>query len=245
MPDPPQQSLVSIAPSTSTSLTASSFTLFPLLPTEIRLHIWRFALPDTGRVVELRRSREDWEVTASPSPPAVFSVNQESRDEVIRYSILNDAMLTLNGENQVYFNYELDTLSFNTSKQGNYEPGSDLWGLGGELYLFVESLRAHERQKVQHLAVIHDIPEVSTNRRRLEIGLAKFKSLKLFSVRSLAKGANGQVLPSGLWRQICWGMREEIWRALDSSFDGESLSGKPILRFEGLRQGVVTHFDNP
>lgn len=66
----------------------SSFDLFPQLPREMRLSIWRFCHPGP-RIVTVedpRNSRsQDDRRTICPHLPALLSVCQESRNELLRY----------------------------------------------------------------------------------------------------------------------------------------------------------------
>src|SRR4051812_20614939 len=48
-------------------LSASTFTLFPKLPPEIRHEIWRMAMPDGGRLLTLRPITDHWRTTR-PAP---------------------------------------------------------------------------------------------------------------------------------------------------------------------------------
>jgi hypothetical protein len=71
-----------------------SFTLFPKLPIELRLKIWRLALPP-GRHVKMDLSHHFSESPTAPeyvtmkedehSPPITLYVNRESREETLRH----------------------------------------------------------------------------------------------------------------------------------------------------------------
>lgn len=106
-----------------------SFTLFPQLPTEIRLQIWREVYNTTGRrVIELRRdtthSRCDHSQAIflchgySPAPvPPIFHTSQEAREVALQL-----AGRPLFGN--IYFNPALDTLYLQLEGPRHYEAPS-------------------------------------------------------------------------------------------------------------------------
>jgi hypothetical protein len=99
---------------------ATRFTMFKELPTELRLKIWHAALPNPRTIIlhKVRRARiDDYRqlgpdaVATGPSKvPALLQVNQEVRHETLKcYQLcFKDHM---NGT-QLYFNYERDILVF-------------------------------------------------------------------------------------------------------------------------------------
>jgi hypothetical protein len=68
--------------------TNSSFKLFPVLPPEIRLYVWQYAL-SVPRIVEIDFV-ENWHYRSRALPP-LLSCNRESRKECLKaYSTCND-----------------------------------------------------------------------------------------------------------------------------------------------------------
>ncbi|KAI1386178.1 uncharacterized protein F4822DRAFT_431052 [Hypoxylon trugodes] len=84
----------------------TSFTLFSLLPTELRLHIWRHTCHP--RVVEVSYDNQEDRCTTLTAPPAVLHVCRESRFEALR--IYKPSFGTQSHEPRIYFCHELDTL---------------------------------------------------------------------------------------------------------------------------------------
>ncbi|KAI1180754.1 hypothetical protein F4777DRAFT_261701 [Nemania sp. FL0916] len=60
-----------------------SFSLFPLLPTELRLYIWR-QLTCYARIVEVDYNLTEHHYTTTAPTPAILHACHESRDEALR-----------------------------------------------------------------------------------------------------------------------------------------------------------------
>ncbi|KAI1379419.1 hypothetical protein F4677DRAFT_331630 [Hypoxylon crocopeplum] len=84
----------------------SSFGLFSLLPTELRLQIWRHTFH--SRVVEVLYHSEDDRCTSSTAPPATLHACQESRYEALRS--YKRSFGTSSHKPTIYFYPEIDTL---------------------------------------------------------------------------------------------------------------------------------------
>ncbi|KAI0909305.1 hypothetical protein F4824DRAFT_100484 [Ustulina deusta] len=82
------------------------FTLFTLLPTELRLQIWRSSCH--RRVVELFFDSENCCCTTTASAPAVLQACHESRCEALR--VYKRSFGTTSHEPRIYFSREIDTL---------------------------------------------------------------------------------------------------------------------------------------
>lgn len=112
----------------SDKVTTGKFSVFPKLPFELRLMIWRFCLPGPRNVgIKIRFKAGGfggWVVRGNiPRPPVALQVCQESREEALRYYILSFG--TNAHPATVYFNYQVDTLCFsdtiNHDENGNLE----------------------------------------------------------------------------------------------------------------------------
>ncbi|KAK5628395.1 hypothetical protein RRF57_004110 [Xylaria bambusicola] len=84
----------------------TSFTLFYLLPTELRLQIWRSSCH--RRVVEVFYDSEKGRCTSTAPVPAVLHACHESRCEAMR--VYRKSFGTASHEPKIYFSREIDTL---------------------------------------------------------------------------------------------------------------------------------------
>jgi hypothetical protein len=101
------------------------FGYFPLLPPELRLLIWRYAIPLFPRIVTVRPTTHliepierasqstsnlaKWRITTSGVPP-LLSINWESRQEFLRYcNISFDPINTTSTVPDLRFSYLTDT----------------------------------------------------------------------------------------------------------------------------------------
>jgi hypothetical protein len=92
-----------------------NFALFPNLPFELRLKIWRSALPGPRNVGIKIRIKDagfgGWIArNSAPPPPVALQICHESRKEALKYYILSFGTAVY--PPTVYFNYEIDTLCF-------------------------------------------------------------------------------------------------------------------------------------
>ncbi|KAI4863916.1 hypothetical protein F4820DRAFT_356245 [Hypoxylon rubiginosum] len=83
-----------------------SFDVFPLLPAELRLQIWRHTCHQ--RVVEVVYDCDNDRCTSSTAPPAILHACRESRFEALR--IYRRSFGTRSHEPRTYFCPDLDTL---------------------------------------------------------------------------------------------------------------------------------------
>ncbi|KAI0387495.1 hypothetical protein F5Y04DRAFT_5466 [Hypomontagnella monticulosa] len=84
----------------------NSFSLFSLLPTELRLQIWRQSCHE--RVVEVQYDGEDDRCVSSTAPPAILHACHESRFEALR--MYKRSFGTKSHDPRIYFCPELDIL---------------------------------------------------------------------------------------------------------------------------------------
>ncbi|KAI0548772.1 hypothetical protein F4679DRAFT_291860 [Xylaria curta] len=82
------------------------FTIFTLLPAELRLQIWRLSCH--RRVVEVFYDQENDCCRTTAPVPAVLHACRESRCEALR--IYRRSFGTMTHEPRIYFNHEMDTL---------------------------------------------------------------------------------------------------------------------------------------
>jgi hypothetical protein len=78
--------LIRSTESNSPEKSSPTFTLFPKLPTELRLKIWKYALPGP-RAIRVQRawSTLSRRIRAVAKPPAVLQINSESRQLALRF----------------------------------------------------------------------------------------------------------------------------------------------------------------
>ncbi|KAI0828077.1 hypothetical protein F5Y06DRAFT_226158 [Hypoxylon sp. FL0890] len=94
-----------------------SFTLFSLLPTELRLDIWRHACHP--RVVKVLYDNQNDRCTTSTAPPATLHACRESRSEALR--IYRRSFGTKSHEPRIYFCPNIDTLYLPRPKYMGYD----------------------------------------------------------------------------------------------------------------------------
>jgi hypothetical protein len=108
-------------------LKSQKFTLFPNLPLELRLKIWRHALPEP-RIVKTPRDRENkvignmsgepstGQVSVRKPPIHLLQVCRESRQETL---MIYRPMLSAQwNDRQVYVDYNIDTCYIATPSRG-------------------------------------------------------------------------------------------------------------------------------
>ena len=107
----PNHNILDVQPRAATF---ESFTLFPKLPIEVRLKIWRLAFP-TNRKLELHFviiNQFDILLAAVSSNPVTLYVNQESREETLRF--YEEAFHGI-GDGTIYLNPDSDTVLFTSA----------------------------------------------------------------------------------------------------------------------------------
>lgn len=110
-PSSPKHNIIDAQPPTATF---ESFTLFPKLSVEIRLKIWRLSFPNC-RKVELRWvviNPFDMLLAAVATNPITLYVNQESREETLRFY---EAAFQGIGDGTIYMNPDSDTVLFTSA----------------------------------------------------------------------------------------------------------------------------------
>ncbi|KAI1491374.1 hypothetical protein F5X96DRAFT_631831 [Biscogniauxia mediterranea] len=122
-----------------------SFTLFSLLPVELRLQIWRLSCHP--RVVEVFYDSEDDRCTTPAHPPAILHACHESRCEALR--IYKRSFGTKSHEPRIYFCHESDTL---------YLPRPPLMGYNDDSRSFTELVA--DADDIVNLAIDHVSPTI-------------------------------------------------------------------------------------
>jgi hypothetical protein len=162
------------------------FTLFPLLPAELRVKIWQTALFERNPIVELRVLNDA--ILPKSRPSIVLSVNQESRHEAFRAfrALSNNLSFSKDGatQNQLYLLPERDVIYFSNDYQF-VTPSTahcKMAGMAGNLSLLAASLSEIDRGKIETLAIdIYEWPEVGHVREVMQ-ALIPFEGLKTLVV---------------------------------------------------------------
>jgi len=116
----PDSNLPADAPSDSATIDQGTFTLFPKLPVELRLHIWNVAREP--RIVEVRfyHDRRKNKHKYITQQPVLLQVCQQSRKEALKwYQKVFRSRWALNrvGFDSVYFDFDLDILFINCPRK--------------------------------------------------------------------------------------------------------------------------------
>ncbi|KAI0877260.1 hypothetical protein GGS24DRAFT_447843 [Hypoxylon argillaceum] len=135
--------IVHIPPLTMSSLTL--FTLFPLLPPELRIQIWRLSCH--RRVVEVSYDPEEDRCTTTAAVPAVLQACHESRSEALR--VYQKSFGTMSHEPRIYFYREMDTL---------YIPRPPFMGYDDSSRSFADLIR--DANYIVHLAIDYVPPSI-------------------------------------------------------------------------------------
>lgn len=143
----------------------AEFTLFPLLPPELRVKIWQTALLERNSIVELRALNDT--IIPRSQPPKVLSINKESRYEALRAFRAHSNTLSFSNagatQNQLYLLPKRDILYF--SNDYKVATPSTVQGkmadMAGTLSLVASSLNEIDRAKIESLAIdIYEWSEV-------------------------------------------------------------------------------------
>lgn len=89
----------------------SQFSLFPNLPSELRIKIWRVAFPGP-RCVAVRYNKQHAQYTSDGPPPTLLQTCAESRN--IFLSTYEKLMFSPKHESSVYVDFSRDTIYFNS-----------------------------------------------------------------------------------------------------------------------------------
>lgn len=185
----------------------ASFESFSKLPTEIRLKIWRLALPSDGRIVRLCRDDftsprgdfpswilfDDFVIIPTCRPPAVLQVNVEARLEGLKLNKLCFPTASFRGPTkaaEVYFTpLDFIYLSSNASPFGDWShvyrgvcPQPGVADVTIALSTLITSLPSEQLDGIHNLAI--DVP-YGSGFAMLDMFMEtvqKFKGLKLFFV---------------------------------------------------------------
>lgn len=134
---------------------AAEFTLFPLLPAELRTKIWRTMLLERSSIVELRNINDT--IIPKSRPPIVFRINEESRQEALRAMRAHSGSLHIPKDeatqNRLYFLPERDMLYFSNDYQFVTPSTESKANMAGTLSLLAASLSETDRSKIQTLAI--------------------------------------------------------------------------------------------
>lgn len=96
----------------------TDFRIFPLLPTEIRLLIWRLSCPPS-RLVEVRYDPDSGRCSSPTKPPVIVQVNREARSEAL---LLYQRAFQSQGQSEyIFFCPALDTLYFPRHRPMGYD----------------------------------------------------------------------------------------------------------------------------
>jgi len=87
-----------------------SFTLFPLLPTELRLKVWKFTLPGP-RILELRYDKKHAEFISVARLPRALFICKESREETLKHYDFSFGIDE--GSSKVLVDFSVDILLLN------------------------------------------------------------------------------------------------------------------------------------
>ncbi|KAI0206357.1 hypothetical protein F4808DRAFT_455119 [Astrocystis sublimbata] len=123
----------------------SHFTIFTLLPAELRIQIWRLSCHQ--RVVEVLYDQESDRCSTTTPVPAALHVCRESRYEALR--VYKRSFGTLSHEPTIYFNRELDTV---------YIPRPPFMGYDDSSRSFAESIE--DAHYIVHLAIDYVPPSI-------------------------------------------------------------------------------------
>ncbi|TAQ88116.1 hypothetical protein B7494_g3580 [Chlorociboria aeruginascens] len=135
------------------------FTLFPDLPCELRIKIWKLAEPGPRTVrIQYNMNYKSWNGKfiadfkgwTSPDPaPTILHVCQESRAEALR--TYSPAFGSYFHAPKVYINFSIDTLKFDNPQKDGLGEGSDIYLL--DTFLAGGYHGADDCEKVRRLVV--------------------------------------------------------------------------------------------
>jgi hypothetical protein len=122
---------------TITMVSPTAFTLFPNLPPELRLQIWRCSLP-APRIVHFLWCRDEAMIVHHKSPVAFF-VNRESRAEALM---------------RFTFRFVVEAISTVDTRQFLLNPSCDTLLLDQEhLDQSIDMISPQQRDRIRHLAI--------------------------------------------------------------------------------------------
>ncbi|OBT49974.1 hypothetical protein VE04_09544 [Pseudogymnoascus sp. 24MN13] len=218
------------------------FTLFPLLPAELRAKIWQTALFERNSIVELRVLNDA--IIPKSRPSIVLRINQESRYEAFRaLKALSDSLsFSKDGEaqNQLYLLPERDILYFSNDYQF-VTPSTahcKMAGMAGTLSLLAASLSEIERAKIQTLAIdIYEWSEVDHIREILQ-QLIPFEGLKTLvvvmrdPVEEKKSGGGDRIFVDWRWsqRKPAYDLQTKLWKMSRSTLRYNPQWKEPVVQ---------------
>ncbi|KFZ02509.1 hypothetical protein V501_09542 [Pseudogymnoascus sp. VKM F-4519 (FW-2642)] len=218
------------------------FTLFPLLPAELRVKIWQTALFERNSIVELRVINDA--IIPKSRPSVVLRINQESRYEAFRaLKALSDSLsFSKDGEaqNQLYLLPERDTIYFSNDYQF-VSPSTvqcKMAGMAGTLSLLAASLSEIERAKIQTLAIdIYEWSEVDHIREILQ-QLIPFEGLKTLvvvmrdPVEEKKSGGGDRIFVDWPWsqRKPAYDLQTKLWKMSRSTLRYNPQWKEPVVQ---------------
>lgn len=175
------------AATTSTSDGTNSFSLFSKFPIEIRLKIWKLA-PE-ARIIEVlfqgdHRKRKYKFYAAGGNVPALLHVNHEARIEGLQ--LYKEAFGSKWALNKVYFDYEIDALSF---------PSYSGWE---QKVFFFKKTPSADLAQVQNI-ILHNPVNMDYTYLRFLIGLKELSIIIRNGLVSRMNTPKMQLVQSGRW----------------------------------------------
>lgn len=214
------------------------FTLFPLLPAELRFKIWRTMLQERNSIVELRALNDA--IIPKSRPAMVFRINRESRHEAFRALRAHADSLTFKEDektqNRLCFSPERDTLYFSNDYQ--FVTPSTVHckkaGMAGTLSLLAASLSDTDRAKIQSLATdIYEWPEAGDLKEIIQelIPYNGLKTLVVVMRDPVGKKYDGsdRIFVEWPWnlRKQAYDLKTKLWKMSRSVVRGSVVGGNP------------------
>ncbi|KAF8846612.1 hypothetical protein BDZ45DRAFT_682421 [Acephala macrosclerotiorum] len=146
-----------------------TFTLFPTLPAELQIKIWRYTLPGP-RIIQLQYSKSSSSFHGTRPPPALHTC-RTSRE--IALSVFEPAFTRNDQLKPIYIDFAHDTLHLATNS---------------EMCKHMASLYPDFKEKIQSLA-IEISKEKNLEKQTIDIGLSHLSNLReiIFVVRHAKK----------------------------------------------------------
>lgn len=233
----------------------TTFTLFPKLPTELRLMIWRAARPGP-RTIELKWRNDIGRWTSIAKPPVILQVNAESREEALKhYQLWFDGTSVPSEDGgkysrnanlpmrTIYFDNRIDTAYLSTN---TFDPATthSLFAEGSYDFFLIKSLAMDLTYFLTYYGLpdplpIQLIPPAWPQNSWLLDGSSIFQLLgsrleKLRVIRDIRSyNPENMVLDSAARWQIERCAMAEVWEVLQLYSTGASLlwSSSPSLEY--------------
>ncbi|PVH89522.1 hypothetical protein DL98DRAFT_507825 [Cadophora sp. DSE1049] len=171
-----------------------NFPLFPKLPPEPRLMVWRHSLP-ASRIVEVLYNADSGICWSRCLPPAALRATQESRNVALRYYKLYFA--TASSPGIVYFDMDVDQLyvgaGYFSPCLEDVEPSS----------MFLQALLPGDRAAIKHLIIDDEIDEYLNTKDHNPNAVDRYGLTSLESLMIVQKYGNFDFVLSRAEEQIC------------------------------------------